>query len=146
MALAFAAALPGDHLAVSDFISEEQPFLQDWRLTYGVPGLTDKAAAAAAPWRAAFVLLFSPVVPRTLAYFGWQLMHAALPLGAERVPFAMSGPDSLACFLEETSCAAAACFSDRGLASSLETYSHAFVHCPVVAPAWAWARAPPRCA
>jgi hypothetical protein len=46
--LHIAAALPGDHLAVSDFVSEELPYLQDWSLTYGVPGLTDKAAAAAA--------------------------------------------------------------------------------------------------
>jgi hypothetical protein len=42
------AALPGDHLAVSDFVSEELPFVQDWSITYGVPGLADKAAAAAA--------------------------------------------------------------------------------------------------
>lgn len=65
-------------------------------------------------------------------------MHAALPLGAERVPFA---PDNLASFLEDTSCGAAACFSERGLPDSLETYTHAFVTCPVLQPVWAWVRA-----
>jgi len=68
-------------------------------------------------------------------------MHAALPLGAERVPFPLSGSDRLALYLEDTSCSAAACFSERGLPSSLETYTHAFVTCPTLAPAWAWARA-----
>jgi hypothetical protein len=42
------AALPGDILAASDFFSEDQPFFQDWGVTYGVPGLSDKVAAAAA--------------------------------------------------------------------------------------------------
>lgn len=89
----------------------------------------------------AFLLLWSPMIPRSLAYFGWQLMHAALPLGAERVPFALSGSDRIATLLEDTSCAAAACFSERGMSSSLETYTHTFVECSSVAPAWAWVRA-----
>ncbi len=42
------AALPGDLLAVSDFLSDEQPYAQDWVVTYGVPGVSDKVAAAAA--------------------------------------------------------------------------------------------------
>jgi hypothetical protein len=42
------SALPGDVLAASDFISEDAPYAQDWRVTYGVPGLVNKAEAAAA--------------------------------------------------------------------------------------------------
>jgi hypothetical protein len=38
----------GDVLAASDFTSDDQPFVQDWVVTHGVPGATDKTAAAAA--------------------------------------------------------------------------------------------------
>jgi hypothetical protein len=43
-----------------------------------------------------------------------------------------------AALIDETACTAACCFSQRGCAASLETVTHAFVTCPVLAPVWAW--------
>lgn len=95
------------------------------------------AAAAAPPWCAAFAQLWHPAVPRHLAYFGWQVLHGALRVGAARVPFA---PHSLNDFLCEVSCRHPACFAQRGAPGVLETASHALLACPAVAPVWAWVR------
>lgn len=63
----------------------------------------------------------------------WRVLHGTLPVGAFRLRVGGTGvPLAMACC---PGCAAA------GRPDELETLTHAFMTCPIVAPAWAWLRA-----
>ena len=63
----------------------------------------------------------------------WRVLHGTLPVGAFRLRVGGAGvPLAAACC---QGCAAA------GRPDELETLTHAFMTCPIVAPAWAWLRA-----
>ena len=99
-----------------------------------VRGSSDK------PWRRAYSGLWqAPRLPRELRYFGWQLLHRALPCGAWRAAVLERQHPELD---QQCLCGAATCsYQDRTLTqrcASLETYTHAFLECPVVRPAVQW--------
>jgi hypothetical protein len=95
------------------------------------------------PWRAAILQLWHKRLPRELSYFGWQLLHRSLVVGATRVAYLPPGRDLIAgCQCLAPSCALAIdTLPESGACPAgacLETYSHLFVHGPVLAPAVAW--------
>lgn len=100
-----------------------------------------RPAAERMPWQPAYKALWDARLPRPLRYFGWQLLHGALPCGAARAPFAppLAGEGGL---LQQCLCSAAGCACSEVAAlapqPALETYTHMFWSCPMVAPAVAW--------
>ena len=100
-----------------------------------VLGVVRVAQGQRPPWQPVFTALWSPGLPRHLQFFGWGLVHGAYTCGAWVVAWLPDGDDAL---LSECGCGAPGCAALSP--PPLETYSHVFLECPVVAPAVAWLR------
>lgn len=76
-------------------------------------------------------------LPRDLRWFGWRLLHCALPVGAVRAKYVR--PGNVQQLLEQT-CRHPQCqpAPSSGQHAPLETLSHLFLECPVAVRAWHW--------
>ena len=92
-------------------------------------------------WREAWAQAHQKKRPRHHRVFMWQLLHAALPVGAAKVAFVPPGAEhapDVAC------CANLACRPAVPAGSTpaetwrLETLTHALLDCPAIAPALQW--------
>ena len=92
------------------------------------------------PWCAAYMSLRCSRLDRLTRHFGWLLLHGALRCGASLL--ARCCPESRAALFREVCCVAACCSGgeDGDLVPPLDSFSHLFLECPVVAPAVAWLR------
>jgi hypothetical protein len=142
----------------------EQPAVNDTQDPL-VRGL-QPAAAGDKPWAVAYRRASDKHLPRQLRIFGWQLLHAALNVGAGRVYAATSVHELLRCCCQQPQCQPQQQqheehqqhqeqqqqMQEAGAATQqqqpqpqlavgghqLETLSHMFVQCPVAAAAWVW--------
>lgn len=94
------------------------------------------AAVGVPGWREAYKGLWLPRLDRPTRYFGWLLLHGGLRCGAAGVAWAPVG--CRADLVDFCCCRAAGCAV--GACPPLDTYTHAFLLCPVVAPAVEWLR------
>ena len=92
-------------------------------------------------WREAWTQAHKRSRPRHHRVFMWQLLHAALPVGAAKVAFVPPGAEHMP---DVACCANLACRPTVPPGSTpagvwrLETLSHALLDCPAVAPALQW--------
>ena len=92
-------------------------------------------------WRKAWKRAQQRGRPRPHRVFEWQLLHAALPVGATKVVFVPAGAPNLA---EVVCCNHPACRPSPSPGSlpagswQLETLQHALLECPAVKPALQW--------
>ena len=87
-------------------------------------------------WREAYKGLWLPQLDRPTRHFGWLLLHGGLRCGAAGVAWAPVG--CRADLVDFCCCRAAGCAV--GACPPLDTFTHAFLLCPVVAPAVEWLR------
>ena len=80
-------------------------------------------------WLKAYARVHDRQLPRQLRVFGWQLLHAAVPVGALRMHGAHGGA-LMACACQQQPC--------QEPEPLLATLSHVFVQCPVAEAAWQW--------